>query len=79
MQKSRDEIEIGKLYQSILNEEMTAGGVYGGEAGAEQNGIANTDWFAPNDQRNPYGLGVTTRKGKLKPVKRTRKRRKSAR
>lgn len=61
----KDEIEIANIYQQMLNEDMTAGGVYGGDV-AGHAGIENTDWFAPGDARNPYGMGITTRKGKLK-------------
>lgn len=66
MRKSSDEIEIVKIY-----EEMTAGGVYG-EVPTPV-GIQNTDSFAPGDMRNPYGLGITTRKGRLKTGKKTSK------
>jgi hypothetical protein len=46
--------------------------VYGGDV-AGHAGIENTDWFAPGDARNPYGMGVTTRRGKLKNKKRRKK------
>ncbi len=64
-----DKNEIANIYQQMLNEDMTAGGVYGGDV-AGHAGIENTDWFAPGDARNPYGMGVTTRRGKLKNRKR---------
>lgn len=67
-----DQNNIANLYQQMLNEDMTAGGVYGGDV-AGHAGIENTDWFAPGDARNPYGMGVTTRKGKLKKKKRKKK------
>ena len=73
MNKSRDEINIANLYQEILNEDMTAGGTYGGDV-AGHVGIENTDWFAPGDMRNPYALGITTRNGALKKKKRKKKR-----
>jgi hypothetical protein len=60
-----DKNEIANIYQQMLNEDMTAGDVYGGDV-AGHAGIENTDWFAPGDARNPYGMGVTTRRGKLK-------------
>jgi len=66
MRKSSDEIEIVKIY-----EEMTAGGVYG-EVPTPV-GIQNTDSYASGDMRNPYGLGITTRKGRLKTGKKTSK------
>jgi hypothetical protein len=67
-----DQNNIANLYQQMLNEDMTAGGVYGGDV-AGHAGIENTDWFAPGDARNPYGMGVTTRRGKLKNKKRRKK------
>jgi hypothetical protein len=67
-----DKNEIANIYQQMLNEDMTAGGVYGGDV-AGHAGIENTDWFAPGDARNPYGMGVTTRRGKLKNRKRKKK------
>ena len=69
-----DQNNIANLYQQMLNEDMTAGGVYGGDV-AGHAGIENTDWFAPGDARNPYGMGITTRRGKLKNKKRRRKKR----
>jgi len=67
-----DQNNIANLYQQMLNEDMTAGGVYGGDV-AGHAGIENTDWFAPGDARNPYGMGITTRRGKLKKKKRRKK------
>jgi hypothetical protein len=67
-----DKNEIANIYQQMLNEDMTAGGVYGGDI-AGHAGIENDDWFAPGDARNPYGMGVTTRRGKLKNKKRRKK------
>jgi len=67
-----DQNNIANLYQQMLNEDMTAGGVYGGDV-AGHDGIENTDWFAPGDARNPYGMGITTRRGKLKNKKRRKK------
>ena len=69
-----DQNNIANLYQQMLNEDMTAGDVYGGDV-AGHAGIENTDWFAPGDARNPYGMGITTRRGKLKNKKRRRKKR----
>jgi hypothetical protein len=31
--------------------------------------MENTDWFAPGDARNPYGMGITTRSGQLSAKK----------
>lgn len=62
----RDEEKIAEIYQKMLNEDMTSGGVFGGDTGGFTAGIEAEDWYAPGDARNPYGLGVTTRKGKLK-------------
>ena len=76
MQKSSDEIEIGKIYDQILKEDLTAGGVYGDVSAPV--GIENSDSYAPGDMRNPYGLGITTRKGKLKTMKKRPKKKKSA-
>lgn len=75
MSSGKDQENIANIYQTMLNEDMSAGGVYGGDI-AGHAGIENTDWFAAGDARNPYGLGVTTRKGRLKTGKRKRKRRK---
>lgn len=66
MRKSSDEIEIVKIY-----EEMTAGGVYGDIPTAV--GIENKDSYATGNMQNPYGLGITTRKGGLKTGKKTGK------
>jgi hypothetical protein len=68
-----DKHEIANLYQQMLNEDMTAGDVYGGDIVGHA-GIENTDWFAPGDMRNPYSLGITTREGALKRKKRKKKR-----
>jgi len=68
MRKSSDEIEILKIY-----EEMTAGDVYGDVPTPV--GIENKDSYAPGDMRNPYGLGITTRKGRLKTGKKSGKKR----
>lgn len=59
-----DKIEIANIYQTMLNEDMTSGGAFGGDI-AGHAGIENTDWFAPGDMRNPYGLGISTRSGQL--------------
>ena len=55
---------MAALYQEILNEDMGAAGVVG--TGTIDMGLVNTDSYAPGDARNPFGLGVTTRKGKIK-------------
>jgi hypothetical protein len=66
MRKSRDEIEILKIY-----EEMTAGDVYGDVPTPV--GIENKDSYATGNMLNPYGLGITTRKGRLKTAKKNTK------
>lgn len=67
-----DNLKIGEIYQQMINEDMTSGGAFGGDI-AGHAGIENTDWFAPGDARNPYGLGITTRKGRLKTKKKRKK------
>ena len=69
-----DKIEIANIYQTMLNEDMTSGGAFGGDI-AGHAGMENTDWYAPGDARNPYGMGITTRKGRLN-TKKTKKRKK---
>lgn len=68
MSKSRENLEIAEIYQQMLNEDMTSGGAFGGDI-AGHAGIEATDWFAPGDARNPYGMGITTRNGALKKKK----------
>lgn len=63
-----DEKNIANIYQQMLNEDMTSGGAFGGDI-AGHAGIENTDWFAPGDARNPYGLGISTRSGQLSATK----------
>ena len=75
MSSGKDQENIANIYQQILNEDMTAGGVYGGDIEGHA-GIENSDWYAPGDARNPYGLGVLTRKGALKKKKRKKIRKK---
>lgn len=57
-----DQKKLEKIY-----EDMTAGSVLGG--GENMMGIENEDSYAPDDARNPFGLGITTRNGKLKRKK----------
>lgn len=59
-----DQSNIASIYQQMLNEDMTSGGAFGGDI-AGHAGIEATDWFAPGDMRNPYGMGITTRNGAL--------------
>ena len=89
-----DKNEIANIYQQMLNEDMTAGGVYGGSEGAasfseigggnnaqsvyggtsgEINLTKTGNYGDDEDARNPFGLGVTTRRGKLKNRKRKKK------
>lgn len=64
MFKSDEEKKLADLYQEILNEDMGAAGVVG--AGMIDMGLVNIDSYAPGDARNPFGLGITSRKGKVK-------------
>jgi hypothetical protein len=67
MKLSRDDRKnLEEIYES-----MTSGVVYGGTE--FEIGIDNNDWYAPGDARNPYGLGITTRHGKLKPKRKKKK------
>lgn len=68
-----DRNEIANIYQTMLNEDMTAGAVYGGDVEGHM-GMENQDWYAPGDMRNPYGMGITTRNGALKKKKRRKNR-----
>lgn len=70
MRKSIDDSKIFSLYESILNEDMTTGGVFGGET--IPNEIENSDDYAPGDSRTPSVLGVYSRKGKVKKKKQTK-------
>jgi hypothetical protein len=63
---SKDRKNLEEIYES-----MTSGDVYGGTE--FDMGIDNKDWYAPGDARNPYGLGITTRQGKLKPKRKKKK------
>jgi hypothetical protein len=78
MSKSIDEMNIANIYQQMLNEDMTSGGAFGGDI-AGHAGMENTDWFAPGDARNPYGMGITTRNGALKKKKGKKRAKKKAR
>jgi hypothetical protein len=62
-----DEKNIADIYQNMLNEDMVSASVLG-DSGFEM-GIENNDFYAPGDARNPYGLGITTRNGKLNTKK----------
>jgi hypothetical protein len=68
---SKDSENLVKIYEGILHEDMGSADVYGG-SGFEM-GIENDDFYARGDARNPYGLGITTRKGKIDPKKKKRK------
>ena len=70
----RDSEILADIYQKMLNEDMTSGAVFGGDVGGHM-GMENQDWYAPDDARNPYGLGVSTRNGKI-PIKKRKKRKK---
>jgi hypothetical protein len=67
---SKDSDKIAEIYQTMLNEDMTGGDVYGGDIG----GHMGMD--ALNDARNPFSLGVTTRKGKIAKKKGKKRRKK---
>lgn len=73
-----DQSNIANIYQQMLNEDMTSGGTYGGDIEGHA-GIEATDWFAPGDARNPYGLGITTRNGALKKKKSKKRAKKKTR
>jgi hypothetical protein len=75
MSKSSDILKLGNLYLEILHEDMTSAVAYGGDI-AGHVGIEATDWYAPGDSRNPYGLGITTRNGSLKRKKGKKRRKK---
>ena len=66
-----DTENLVKIYEQMLHEDMGSADVYGG-SGFEM-GIENDDHYARGDARNPYGLGITTRKGKIDPKKKKRK------
>ena len=66
-----DTENLVKIYEGMLHEDMGSADVYGG-SGFEM-GIENDDFYARGDARNPYGLGITTRKGKINPKKKKRK------
>jgi hypothetical protein len=78
---SKDRENLERIYESIISEDMTSGGVFGG-VGYEM-GNENQDNYAPDVTYNPYSLGMTTRKGRIqhKPKNKsnsTKKRRKVA-
>jgi hypothetical protein len=66
-----DSENLVKIYEQMLHEDMASADVYGG-SGFEM-GIENDDFYAREDPRNIYGLGITTRKGKIDPKKKKRK------
>jgi hypothetical protein len=68
---SRDSENLVKIYETMLHEDMGSADVYG-DSGFEM-GIENDDFYARGDARNPFGLGITTRKGKINPKKKKRK------
>ncbi len=72
MRKSEENLEIGKLYESILVE-MDSGDVFG-DVGHEAS-LENDDSYARGDNRYPYLLGIQTRNGKL-PKKSSKKKKK---
>jgi hypothetical protein len=74
--KSRvDEKNLADIYGQMLNEDMSTGdGVFGNFAGHDGD-VGNTDFYATDDNRIPYTLGVQTRNGKLKTKKKGKKKR----
>ena len=72
---SKDSDKIAEIYQTMLNEDMTGGAVFGGDVAGHM-GMENDDWYAPDDARNPFGLGVMTRKGKIAKKKGKKRRKK---
>ena len=63
---------IADLYQEMISEDLTAGGVLGGSVGTT-NGIANTDFYATGDARIPKGSKVVDRNGVVKRKKKLKK------
>jgi hypothetical protein len=70
-----DAENLANIYQQMLTEDMASADVYGG-SGFEM-GIENDDFYARGDARNPYGLGITTRKGKIDPKKKKKRKKTS--
>jgi hypothetical protein len=58
-----DQQNIEEIYESMLQENMSSAAVLGG-SGFEM-GIANKDNYAEGDMRNPFGLGIVSRKGRV--------------
>lgn len=70
MYKSSDDKEIVELYEQILHEMDVTGDVYGGTEGAIT--LTNTGNYGnPEDSRNVFGMGLMTRRGKIKPNKKS--------
>ena len=62
MRMSRDEMyEIGEIYESIYNEEMTAGAVVGSSAGLKGGSVGNTDDYAKGTTAIPFVVGMQRR------------------
>jgi len=64
MSKSRDELELSTIYESMLQEDMASADVVGGSG--FENGIENQDFYATGDARNPFGWQMLSRNGKVK-------------
>tara|TARA_R110000751_G_scaffold67188_1_gene137170 strand:- start:1285 stop:1545 length:261 start_codon:yes stop_codon:yes gene_type:complete len=63
-----------KAFKKVLKKKKTAeeddntvgGGALGPAAAIGHNGLTNTDWYAPGDNRRPKALGaVYSRRGKV--------------
>jgi len=78
MRKSKQMISLEKIILDILNEENTAAGVLGPDAGGTSQFSGDT--YATGDTRIPYSIygkgGVMTRGGLIKGRKKRKKRRK---
>ena len=60
-----DSENLVNIYEKMLQENMASADVVGGSEFVM--GIENEDSYATDDMRNPFGLGITTRKGKINP------------
>ena len=70
MNKSRENSEIGEIYQTIL-EDMDSGMVFGDVS--HEASLENQDTYAPGDTRYPFISGIQSRNGKISKKKKKRK------
>ena len=71
-----DEKKLADIYQTIINEDVDASGVYGDTVGEHGNDGENSDFYATGDTRYPYLIGIQSRSGKVSPNKPTKKKKK---